>query len=100
MSKRMTRQKTAQLYFALGHQRRLRIIETLQSRPKGLTFEELEFLTGIPHSSLSHHIRFLKDAGLLLRQVKDRYTLYRLDQDLLGRFTGSLPMPARQAKAA
>lgn len=100
MPKAMSRQKTAQLYFALGHQRRLRIIDTLKSRIGGLTFEELEFLARIPRSSLSHHVRFLKDAGLLHRQVKNRFTIYSLNTKLLDQMTGSDPSQSDRAAAA
>ena len=100
MAKPLSRQKTAQLYFALGHPRRLRIIEALQSRPKGVTLEDLEILARIPHSSLCHHIRFLKEAGLLTRQVRDRFSIYALNRHLLDGMVGPMMISASSAKAA
>lgn len=73
------RQKRAQFFFALGHQRRLRIIEVLSQHPTGLTYEGLGLVAGIPEASLSHHLKFLRDADIALRTIKGRYSVYRLN---------------------
>ncbi len=83
MTRKPSHQKSAQFFFALGHPRRLRIIDMLQEHPKGLTFESLEGRTSILGASLSHHLRFLKDAKIINRQVRDRFSIYRLDEDHL-----------------
>lgn len=83
MARKPSHQKSAKIFFALGHPRRLRIIDVLQAHPEGLTFEALEGATFILGASLSHHLRFLKDARIINRQVRDRFSIYRLDQDYL-----------------
>jgi DNA-binding transcriptional ArsR family regulator len=80
MLENLSYQKAAKFYFALGHQRRLRIIAALHKNQDGLTFEQLEVLTRIPHSSLSHHLRILTDAHLIGRRIKDRFSIYRLER--------------------
>jgi len=83
MPKPLTNAQKAKFFFALGHVRRLRIIDTLQNRPKGLTFEELELLARVPGASLSHHLRFLKEAGIVSRTVKARYSIYALHTEFV-----------------
>ncbi len=79
MTKAKSRQNAAKFFFALGHQRRLRIIDVLTDHPNGLSFEKLESEALILGASLSHHLRFLKDAGIIQRKIKDRYSIYRLN---------------------
>jgi len=85
-------QKLAQFFAALGHTRRLRIISLLAETPAGLTFEDIEQRSGITGSSLFHHMRPLRDAGLINRKVRGRYTYYSLDAVPLRRYLGG-PLP-------
>ncbi len=82
-------QKLAQFFSALGHTRRLKIIKLLAAAPKGMTFEAIEGKTGIRGASLFHHLRPLRDAGLINRKIKGRFTYYSLDP-ALERFQVSL----------
>ena len=83
MARKQSYVKSAQFYFALGHPRRLRIIDILKTQPNGLSFEDLEQETTIRGASLSHHLRFLKDAKIIHRQIRDRFSIYKLDADYL-----------------
>jgi len=65
-------QKRAQFFAALGHTRRLRILAILIEYPKGVPFEVIEALSGIKGASLFHHLRPLRDAGLISRKIKGR----------------------------
>lgn len=85
MARKLSHQKSAQFFFALGHPRRLRIIDVLAEHSAGLTFEALEVETFILGASLSHHIRFLKEAKIINRQVRDRFSIYTLDEGYLSR---------------
>jgi len=93
-------QKTAQFFFALGHPRRLRIIKVLTDHPAGLSCEAIERLARIPRSSLCHHLRFLKDAGVAIRTVQDRFSIYRLDQSHMERMMTTHHGPVGFSKAA
>ena len=81
MPRQTPRQATAKFFFALAHQRRLKIIETLQGHPKGITYDALGQATGIPEGSLTHHLRILGEADVIGRKIKDRFTYYRLNTD-------------------
>lgn len=86
------RQKTARSFFALGHPRRLKIVEILADYPRGTTYEALGTATGIPPASLTHHLRFLKDAHLVHRKISGPYSIYTLDQTQLNQALQS-PVP-------
>lgn len=92
-----SRQTTAKFFFALGHPRRLLIIEELSRAPEGMTFEAIGVATRLADASLSHHIRFLNEAGLLSRKIKDRYSIYRLNTARISQMTGLLPPTFAQA---
>lgn len=81
-------QKMAHFFAALGHTRRLKIINLLAETPRGLTFEAIEEQTGIAGSSLFHHLRPLREAGLLNRKIKGRFTYYSLDPNPLRQYLG------------
>lgn len=87
-------QKLAAFFAALGHTRRLRIINLLAETPAGMTFEAIEDGTGISGSSLFHHLRPLRDAGLINRKIKGRYTYYSLDPAPLRHYLGGNGMLA------
>ncbi len=72
------RQKTARFHAALGHQRRIKILEVLNDHTKGLTYEHLSVAARIPEGSLCHHLRVLSQADLVLRKVRGRHTYYKL----------------------
>lgn len=65
----MNIQTAVSCFSNLGHQRRLEIIKLLvKSAPQGLTMNEIGSKTQIPNSTLTHHIRFLEDTSLVIRQ--------------------------------
>ncbi len=79
MERRTRQQATAQFFAALGHTRRLTILRLLARAQRPITFEIIEAKTGITGSSLYHHLRPLREAGLIHRKIKGRYTYYALD---------------------
>jgi ArsR family transcriptional regulator len=72
--------RTATLCFALGHERRLRILQTLSSDPSsGRTLGRLEVSTRLARASLLHHLRQLERAGLVRRRKRGAETEYSSD---------------------
>ena len=56
----------AQAFAALGSEQRLGVLQTLvRAGPEGLSMGELGKRTGVPGSTLNHHLRFLVHAGLV-----------------------------------
>ena len=63
----------AQAFAALGSEQRISVLRTLvRAGPDGLAMGDLSRGTGIAASTLTHHIRFLKGAGLVVQQKHGR----------------------------
>lgn len=77
------RQRTAKLFFAMGHQRRLKILDALEGSLVPLTYEQIEVETRIPQGSLTHHLRILLEVGLVKRKIKSKYSFYEPNRALL-----------------
>ncbi len=63
----------AQAFAALGSEQRLSVLQTLvRAGTKGLSMGELGKRTGVPGSTLNHHLRFLVHAGLVEQKKEGR----------------------------
>lgn len=63
----------ATAFAALGSEQRLGVLRALvRSGPEGLTIGELGAKTGISGSTLTHHVKFLTLAGLVLQTKRGR----------------------------
>jgi len=63
-------EEAAQAFAALGSEQRLSVLRTLvRAGPDGLTMGQLAEKTGTGASTLTHHLRFLTQAGMVV-QVK------------------------------
>jgi len=61
----------AQAFAAMGSEARLAVLRTvLRAGPEGLVVGEIQVRTGIPASTLAHHLKFLAAAGLI-EQVRE-----------------------------
>lgn len=86
--------RTANLCFALGHERRLRILKTLTSDPaSGRTLGRLEMRTRLARASLLHHLRQLEQAGLVRRRKRGAETEYSSDLAPVRWLNGQLAGP-------
>ena len=75
----------ARVYQALGEPTRLRIIRLL-AQHDGLSCGEMTEQLGINCSTLSHHLALLHDAGLVGRNKRGTFRIYRLHREVLDRF--------------
>ncbi len=67
-------------FAAVGSEPRMTVLLTLISAgDEGLLFGELAKRTRVPASTLSHHLRFLSNAGLISQQKQGRQTRSRSD---------------------
>ena len=77
---------------AVAEPTRLRMLELLlgwegprtgpvRSGERGLCLSDLELLVGLPHALVSHHLRILKEAGLVETERRGRWTVYRPCQE-------------------
>ncbi len=74
------RKKLANVFDALGHYRRIAIVQALQKAGHGgLAFGELARRTSMSESNLKHHIRMMKRGGFLRTSTRGRFTIFVLD---------------------
>jgi len=78
------RKKLAHAFDALGHHRRIAIVQALQEAGKsGIIFGDLAQRAGMPESALKHHIRMIRRGGFLRTRTKGNFTVLRLDVEQL-----------------
>lgn len=63
----------ARAFAALGSEHRLSVLRLLvRAGPDGLPMGALAERSGIPNSTLNHHLKFLVDAGLVTQERRGR----------------------------
>ena len=79
--------ETASIGFAaVGSAPRLEVLKALvRSGPDGLTTSQLQERSGIPASTLAHHLRFLAEAGVIEQVKRGRAVFNTADYDHLQR---------------
>ena len=89
--------RTARLCRALSDENRLRIVEMLTTGERCVC--ELTAALDLGQSLLSHHLKTLKDAGLVTDRREGRWVYYTLDREALGEIQGLVtalkPAPRR-----
>jgi DNA-binding transcriptional ArsR family regulator len=78
---RMETTAMARMFNGLADETRLKIVKLLSEHER--TVEELVGLLGIAQSSTSHHLRVLKEAGLILGDKRGRNIFYSLTHPLV-----------------
>ncbi len=79
------KEKLAGLFKALAHPVRLKIIEHLKRVNCCICGEIVEILP-LSQSTVSQHLKHLKNAGLVKGEVEGPRTCYCIDHDVLNRF--------------
>ena len=81
----------AEMFAALGAEPRLRIMRLLlSSHPDGMVVGEIQGETGIPNSTLSHHLEKLRTDGLVTAEREKSFMRYRASTDGLQELLGFL----------
>ena len=70
---------------ALGHPARIRIVEHLKAIDQCICGEIVQILP-LAQSTVSQHLKVLKEAGLVKGEVEGPRTCYCLDREILERF--------------
>lgn len=66
-------EEASQAFAALGSEQRLAVLRQLvRAGPQGMSIGELGRATGITGATLTHHLRFLAQAGLLAQTRRGR----------------------------
>jgi ArsR family transcriptional regulator len=74
---------TASLFKALGDPARVRIVNLLATSDGPVCVCELVGPLGLTQPTVSHHLKKLTDAGLLVREQRGTWAYYTLDGDAL-----------------
>lgn len=86
-----TDSELANLFAAFAHPSRLAILRALLSHStSGQQFGELATGLGLSPSTLTHHLREMEAAGVLIREPEGRATRLRLDLAALAGAVGQL----------
>ena len=71
-------EQAAQGFAAFGSEARLEVVRTLvRAGNEGLTIGEIQCRTGMAASTLAHHLKFLKSAGLIEQEKTGRSVINR-----------------------
>ena len=71
-------------FAAMGSEPRLRVLKALvRAGEAGLTVGEIQERTGLPPSTLAHHLRALSDGGVVEQEKAGRTTITRASFDRL-----------------
>jgi ArsR family transcriptional regulator, arsenate/arsenite/antimonite-responsive transcriptional repressor len=79
---------TAGLFKALGDPARVRIVNLLATSDEPVCVCELVGPLGLTQPTVSHHLKKLTDAGLLVREQRGTWAYYSLDEDALAALGG------------
>jgi DNA-binding transcriptional ArsR family regulator len=79
-----TTARFAEMFAALGAEPRLQVVRLLLSaHPEGLVVGEIQEETGIPGSTLSHHLEKLKIDDLVTTEREKAFIRYRANTETL-----------------
>lgn len=85
----LTIEEACQGFAAVGSEPRMGVLLSIvQAGDAGLLFREVGERTGIPASTLSHHLRFLTAAQLITQEKRGRETINRPNFDQLEALSG------------
>ncbi|MEZ5810990.1 MAG: metalloregulator ArsR/SmtB family transcription factor [Rhizobiaceae bacterium] len=74
----MTLEEAAQGFAAIGSEARLQVVLALvRAGKRGLSVGDIQARTGMPASTLAHHLRFLTAAGLVEQTKQGRSVVNR-----------------------
>jgi ArsR family transcriptional regulator len=86
VSKQLQPRTCARFLKALGDPERLRIVERLQSGPKNVS--ELALLLRDDLAKVSHHLKVLRQVGLVQPRKQGKFVVYVLHPDIFRRGQG------------
>jgi ArsR family transcriptional regulator, arsenate/arsenite/antimonite-responsive transcriptional repressor len=70
---------TAALFRALGDPARVRIVNLLASSGEPVCVCDLVEVLGLAQPTVSHHLRKLVDAGLLMREERGKWSFFSIE---------------------
>jgi ArsR family transcriptional regulator len=84
-------ERLAHLFKALSDPTRVRLVSLIAAQPEGEACVcDLTLPIGLSQPTVSHHLKQLVDAGLLVREQRGRWSYYRVVDDALRALAESL----------
>ncbi|MQW74961.1 metalloregulator ArsR/SmtB family transcription factor [Nocardioides sp. dk4132] len=84
-------QRLARTFKALGDPTRVRLLSLIAAQPeREACICDLTEPVGLSQPTVSHHMKQLVDAGLVIREQRGRWAFYRLVEDTLSALSGAL----------
>ncbi|MFI1812332.1 ArsR/SmtB family transcription factor [Streptomyces sp. NPDC020422] len=88
-------ERLANLFKALSDPVRLRLLSRVASHPAGEACVCDIADVGVSQPTVSHHLKKLREAGLLTSQRRRTWVYYRVDPDVFAALASLLAMPER-----
>ena len=84
-------QRLARMFKALGDPTRVRLLSLIAAQPeREACICDLTEPVGLSQPTVSHHMKQLVDAGLVVREQRGRWAFYRVVDDTLAGLSGAL----------
>lgn len=84
-------QRLARMFKALGDPTRVRLLSLIAAHPgREACICDLIDPVGLSQPTVSHHMKQLVDAGLVVREQRGRWAFYRLVEETLTALSGAL----------
>ena len=84
-------QQLATMFKALGDPTRVRLLSLIAAQPeREACICDLTEPVGLAQPTVSHHMKQLVDAGLVVREQRGRWAFYRIVEDTLSALSGAL----------
>jgi DNA-binding transcriptional ArsR family regulator len=74
--------RTADVFMALGDSHRQRILLTFDKHER-LTITQIAAIAPLSRTAVTHHVRVLEQAGILVAEKQGREVLFHIDQNFL-----------------
>jgi ArsR family transcriptional regulator len=84
---------TATLFKALADPARVRIVNLLATNSEPVCACEFIPALGLAQATVSHHLKKLTDAGLLVREQRGKWAYFSLDPEASSRLAGLVHFP-------
>src|SRR5260370_35310328 len=95
----MTRSRVEKISKALADAPRLRIFEAISAKEEQMTCGEIVSMRGVTHATVSHHLKILKQAGLISCPRQGQFVHSQAIPETLEAYTPALIQLGRGTKA-
>ena len=84
-------ERLARMFKALGDPTRVRLLSLIAAQPeREACICDLVVPVGLSQPTVSHHMKQLVDAGIVVREQRGRWAFYRLVDETLSALSGAL----------